>query len=324
MSTTGFVPKRVVVTDLRFEGLQHERAVAERFGAEFAVFDCRDADEVAVALEDADIAFVNLVPVTDAALAGMRPGGLVIRYGIGYDNLDVAAARRLGIRVANVPDYGSDTVADHAAAAMLGLLRRLPVYDAAIRREGWVNPDLIRPLPSLAASTVGLLGVGRIGMLVARRLQAFGIRILATDPYADPARLRDAGIEPCAMDVLLAEAHGLSLHLPATAETRHIIGRGAIDRMRPGAMLVNTARGALVDEAALAEALADGRLGGAALDVFDPEPLAADSPLRRLSNVVLTPHAAFYSVESLDTLQRMAAEEAARALAGEPLRSPVR
>ncbi len=319
----GAKPKRVVVTDLRFEGLLNERAAADRFGASFHEFDCQDATEVVEALRDADIAFVNLVPVTEAALEAMRPGGLVIRYGIGTDNVDVAAARRLGIRVANVPDYGSDTVADHACASMLALLRRLPIFDAAVRSEGWINPDRVKPLPSLMATTVGLVGVGRIGLLVARRLQAFGIRILASDPFADPERLRDAGIEPVSLDVLLAEAHGISLHLPATADTRHIIGQQSIARMRRGAMLVNTARGTLVDEAALAAALTDGHLGGAALDVFDPEPLAADSPLRAMPNVILTPHAAFYSVESLDALQRLAAQEAVRALAGEPLRSLV-
>ena len=316
-------PKRVVVTDQRFEGLLHERAAAERAGASFQEYDCKDAADVAEALHDADVAFVNMVPVDAAALAGMRAGGVVIRYGIGTDGVDVDAARRLGIRVANIPDYGSDTVADHASASMLALLRRLPMFDDAVRREGWINPDRMRPVPALSASIVGLVGVGRIGLLVAKRLQAFGIRVLASDPFADPERLRAAGIEPRELDALLAEAHGVSLHLPATPATRHIIGRRSIDRMRPGAMLVNTARGALVDEAALAEALADGRLGGAALDVFDPEPPDLDSPLRSLPNVILTPHAAFYSAESLEALQRLAAEEAARALAGEPLRSAV-
>lgn len=315
--------KRVVVTDLRFEGLVHERAAAERHGASFQEFDCHDEAGVVEALRDADIAFVNLVPVTEAALAGLRADGLVVRYGIGTDNVDVDAARRLGIRVANVPDYGSDTVADHASASMLALLRRLPMFDAAIRRDGWINPDTVGHLPALSATTVGLVGVGRIGLLVARRLQAFGIRILATDPFADADALRAANIDPVSLETLLGEAHGISLHLPATPATRHIIGPASIGRMRHGAMLVNTARGALVDETALAEALGDGRLGGAALDVFDPEPLAPNSPLRTLTNVILTPHAAFYSVQSLEALQRLASEEAARALAGEPLRSRI-
>lgn len=314
---------RVVVTDCRFEGLRHEQEAAERFGAAFEVFDCKGPADVARALLDADIAFVNLVPVDAEALAGMRPNGLVIRYGIGIDNVDLGAARRLGKRVANIPDYGSDTVADHAASSMLALLRRLRVYDAAIRRDGWAAPAMVAHLPALAATTIGLLGVGRIGVLVAQRLQAFGISVLAHDPYADPVRLQALKIELVPLETLLAQVHGLSLHLPATPATRHIIGRDTIGRMRPGAMLVNTARGALVDEAALSDALASGHLGGAALDVFDPEPLSPGSPLRRMDNVFLTPHAAFYSAESLEALQRLAAEEAIRALAGEPLRSEV-
>lgn len=315
--------KRIVVPDPRFETFERERAVAERFAADFQILDCRDDADVAAALRDADIAFVNLVPVGEAALAGMRPDGLIIRYGIGFDNVDVGAARRLGVRVANIPDYGSDTVADHTVSLMLALLRRLPVYDAAIRRDGWARPDAVGPLPSLAATTVGLLGVGRIGWLVAARLRAFGIRVLATDPFADADRMRVRGIEPVPFEALLAQAHGLSLHLPATEATRHIIDGAALAAMRPGAVLVNTARGALIDETALAEALADGRLAGAALDVFDPEPLSPDSPLRGMPQVILTPHVGFYSEESLDALQRLAAEEAARALAGEPLRSAV-
>ncbi len=315
--------KRVVVTDCRFESLRHEREAADRFGAVFEVFDCTNPAEVARALRDADVAFVNLVPVDADALAGMRPEGLVIRYGIGTDNVDVEAARRLGRRVANIPDYGSDTVADHAVSGMLALLRRLTIYDAMIRRDGWAKPTAVPRLPSLAATTVGLLGVGRIGMLVARRLRAFGIRVAAHDPYADPVRLRALDIESLTFDALLAEAHGLSLHLPASSATRHVINRDTIALMRPGAMLVNTARGALVDEAALSDSLARGHLGGAALDVFDPEPLSPNSPLRGMDNVILTPHAAFYSAESLETLQRMAAEEAMRALAGDALRCRV-
>ena len=315
--------KRVVVTDCRFESLRHEREAADRFDAVFEAFDCTNPAEVARALRDADVAFVNLVPVDADALAGMRPEGLVIRYGIGTDNVDVEAARRLGRRVANIPDYGSDTVADHAVSGMLALLRRLTIYDAMIRRDGGATPTAGPRLPSLAATTVGLLGVGRIGMLVARRLRAFGIRVAAHDPYADPVRLRALDIESLTFDALLAEAHGLSLHLPASSATRHVINRDTIGRMRPGAMLVNTARGALVDEAALSDALARGHLEGAALDVFDPEPLSPNSPLRGMDNVILTPHAAFYSAESLETLQRMAAEEAMRALAGDALRCRV-
>ena len=312
--------KRIVVTDLRFDGVAYERAVSERFDADFEVLNCRGGTEVEAALAGTDVAFVNLVPVDAAAMSGMRPGGLIIRYGVGYDNVDLEAARRAGVRLSNIPDYGSDTVADHAASMMLTLLRRLPVYTAAIRRDGWARPDLIGSIPALSSMTVGLLGAGRIGILLAKRLQAFGARILATDPHADPGRMRDFGVELVPLERLLAESHGISLHLPATAETRHIINARTLARMRPGAVLVNTARGSLVDEAALATALGEGRLAGAGLDVFDPEPLSGGSPLRGMDNVILTPHAGFYSTDSLEALQRMAAEEAARALDGEPLK----
>ncbi len=311
--------KRVVVTDLRFKDVVNERAVAERFGADFEVLSCSDRADVADALKRTDIAFVNLVPIDAAALSGMRPGGLIVRYGVGYDNVDVEAVRRAGLRLSNIPNYGSDTVADHAASMMLALLRRLSVYTGAIRRDGWARPDMIGHVAALSSMTVGLLGVGRIGLLVAKRLQGFGIRIVATDPYADEDRLRDVGIDLVAFEDLLAEAHGVSLHLPATPLTRHIINAGTLARMRPGAVLVNTARGSLIDEAALATALKEKRLAGAGLDVFDPEPLSEASPLREFDGVLLTPHAGFFSIASLEALQRMAAEEAARALGGEPL-----
>ena len=203
---------------------------------------------------------------------------------------------------------------------MLTLLRRLPVYTAAIRRDGWARPDMIGPIPALSSMTVGLLGIGRIGLLVAKRLQAFGTRILATDPYADVGRMGDLGIDLVPIERLLAESHGVSLHMPATAETRHIINADTLARMRPGAVLANTARGSLIDEVALVAALKEDRLAGAGLDVFDPEPLSGDSPLRGMDNVVLTPHAGFFSTDSLEALQRMAAEEAARALADQPLK----
>ncbi len=312
-----------MVTDQRFADVAAERAAIERAGAELVVADCVTAEEVAEAVRDADLVLANLAPVDAAALAGLRPNAVVIRYGIGTDNVDLDAARRLGVRVANVPDYGAETVADHAAAAMLALLRRLAVYDAAIRRDGWVTPDIVPDLPALSECTVGLIGVGRIGLAVARRLQAFDITVIAADPYADPDRLAAARVRLVDRDALLAAAHGISLHLPATPQTRHLIGREALARMRGGAVLVNTSRGALVDEVALIEALRHGRLAGAALDVFDPEPLVADSPLRAMTNVILSPHAAFYSRASLRRLQSLAAEEAERALTGAALRCPV-
>jgi phosphoglycerate dehydrogenase-like enzyme len=310
---------RVVVTDHAFGGLAAEAAVAERFGAEFVPYQCRTEAETVEAAAGATVLLVNFAPVTARVLRSLAPGATVIRYGIGYDNVDVDAARQAGVSVANVPDYGSDTVADHTVACLLALLRKLPAYDRRVRDDGWCAPRDLGPLPGFEDTTVGLIGLGRIGLAVHKRLSAFGIRVLAYDPYAG----RDTGVRLTTLDELLASSHAVSLHVPLTSQTRHLLDAGAFGRMRPGAAVVNTSRGGLIDENALADAVESGRVGAAALDVFDGEPLAADSRLRGLPQVLLTPHVAFYSDGSIAALQRLAAEEAARALAGEPLRCPV-
>jgi D-3-phosphoglycerate dehydrogenase len=317
------VTRRVVVTDHAFGGVAQEEAVARRFGAEFGAFQCRSEEETAKVVAGAQVAFVNFAPVTGTVLAAMAPGATVIRYGIGYDNVDVDAARRIGVSVANVPDYGTETVADHAVACLLALLRRLPAYDRAIRTDGWVTPAGLGSLPGLASTTVGLIGIGSIGLAVKSRLRAFGITVLAHDPYADGDELAAHGVRLVDLPELLASSHAVSLHAPLVPATQHLIDAGAFERMRPGAVLVNTSRGGLVDHDALADALASGHLAAAALDVFEPEPLPPDSRLRQFPQVLLTPHAAFFSDDSVAALQRLAAEEAARALAGEPLRCPV-
>lgn len=314
---------RLVVTDQAFGSVDRERAVAEAAGAEFAEHSCRTEAETVEAVAGADVAMVNFAPVTAAVLRAMAPGATVVRYGIGYDNVDLDAARVAGVAVANVPDYGSETVADHAAACLLTLLRKLTRYDAVVREHGWGRATDLSPLPGFASTTVGLVGTGRIGLALARRLAPFGFTVLASDPYADPATLRSQGVEPVELPELLARSHAVSLHAPLTPQTHHLVDAAALAAMRRGAVLVNTARGGLVDTPALTEALVSGHLGGAALDVVDPEPLPEDSRLRTLPGVLLTPHAAFFSDDSVVDLQRLAAEEAARALAGEPLRSRV-
>ncbi len=314
--------RRVVVLDEAFGAVADEQAVAAAHGATFARFQCRTADETRDAAAGADVAFVNFAPVDAAVLAVLAPGATVIRYGIGYDNVDVAAATAAGVQVANVPDYGADTVADHTVALLLAGLRRVVEYDRTIRRDGWVGPTGLGPVRGLAETTVGLVGTGRIGRAVAARLLPFGCTVVAADPFA-PDDAFGPGLTRVDLPTLLATADAVSLHCPLTDATRHLIDARALDRMRPGALLVNTSRGGLVDTDAVVAALDDGRLGGVALDVFETEPLPADSPLRSHPRAILTPHAAFYSTTSLRALQRLAAEEAGRALRGEPLRSPV-
>ncbi|MGQ1798890.1 C-terminal binding protein [Kocuria oceani] len=314
---------KIVVTDHIFGSTTREQALAERLGLEFSEHQCQTEAETVEAVAGAGVVLVNFAPMTRRVLEALEAGATVVRYGIGYDNVDVEAARELGILVCNVPDYGADTVADHTVASLLALLRKLSLFDRAVRERGWLDPGALSPLPGFADTTIGLVGTGRIGRAVAARLQPFGFRIVAHDPFVEPAHLAAIGIESVELDELLAAAHAVSLHAPLTAENRHLIGQEALERMRPGAVLVNTSRGGLVDPSALVTHLRNGKLGGAALDVFEPEPLPLEAELRTFDNVLLTPHAAFFSDASLANLQRLATEEAARALGGQPLRCQV-
>lgn len=315
------MPKRVVVTDHAFKHLEHEQAVARDAGAEFRWFQCTEEDETAAAVQGADVVFTNFAPITPKVLEAMQPSSTVIRYGIGYDNVDVDEATRLGVAVANVPDYGVQTVADHAAACILALCRRLPLYTDLVRRHDWARPGDVGTLPALTSLTVGFVGFGRIARATQERLRAFGFAFIACDPVLTATEV--AGVELVSLDELGRRSHVVSLHAPSTDATRGLVDDHFLALLPPGAVIVNTARGSLVDTAALARALTSGSLAGAALDVTDPEPLPANSPLRTMPNVLLTPHAAFYDEASLDRLQRLASEEAGRALRGEPLRSPV-
>jgi D-3-phosphoglycerate dehydrogenase / 2-oxoglutarate reductase len=315
--------QKIVVTDHAFGDVAQERSLAEAIGADFSVFQCTKAEETTRAVAGADAVITNFAPMGKEQLAAMNRGGTVVRYGVGVDNVDLDAARELEINVANVPDYGIDTVADHAAATMLALLRRLPHYTAQIREQGWVAPVQVGPLASFGRTTIGLLGVGRISCALADRLHPFGFRLVGYDPYVDPDVAAEHHVDLKPLDEVLSTAQGFSLHLPATPETRRLINRDTLAKMPRGAVIVNTSRGPIVDEEALAAAIRDGWIAGAGLDVFDPEPLGVNSPLRELPGVLLTPHAAFYSSESIDNLQRLAGEEAVRGVLGQPLRCPV-
>ncbi|MFB8386759.1 C-terminal binding protein [Microbacterium sp. NPDC055910] len=315
--------QRIVVTDHAFADTHHEQAAARIAGASFCEYAAKTEESAGEAVVDADVALVNFAPMTRGVLETMRPGSTVIRYGVGVDNVDLVAAAELGIRVANVPDYGVETVADHAAASLVALARRLPLYDRALRSDGWVTPTGLGPVRSLRQHTIGYLGFGRIAQAVHRRLQAFGVRSVAYDPFCPDEVLAAASVERVDLDELSHRATALTLHAPLTPETSNVIDAAFLSRMPEGALLVNTARGGLVDEEALGAALESGHLAGALLDVTRAEPLPADSPLRDVPRLVITPHAAFYDEESLDNLQRLASEEALRALNGDALRCQV-
>jgi C-terminal binding protein len=244
----------------------------------------------------------------------------IVRASVGYDNIDLAAARELGIPVCNVPDYGTEEVADHAMALLLTLVRRLPALDAHVRGGGW-DWRAAGGVNRLRGSTLGIVGLGRIGLAVARRAQAFGLDVAFYDPYVPSGVEKSTALVRCEeLNELIDRSWILSLHAPLTAETSRMIGRAELGRMRPDGILLNTARGDLVDSRALVEALEGGRLGGAGLDVLSGEPTVPEE-VRVSGRVLLTPHAAFYSDASLLELRRKAAETGRRLLLGQPVRT---
>lgn len=313
--------KRVVVTDYTFPDLAQEEAAAK--GASFSAHQCKSADEVAAAVAGADVAVVQFAPFGAAAAAAVKPGATVIRYGVGYNNIDLAAARAHGLRVGYVPDYCADEVADHTAAAALALLRKLPAMDASVRRGEWAAVRLAKPMKAFGDTRFGFFGLGQIGRAVLTRLKGFGFTFLATDPGLSPADAADLGVTIMDADTLLRSADIVSLHAPATAATTGYFNAARLATMQPHAMIVNSARGQLIVEDDLAAALTSGTIAGAALDVFHVEPLAANSALRLAPNLLLTPHAAWYSDTAIHRLQALVAEDIDRALRGIGPRKPV-
>ncbi len=311
---------KVVVTDATFPDVAKEEAAARAAGATFERHACKTAEDVAAAVRGATVAVVQFAPLTRAVIAGLAPGATAIRYGVGYNNFDVPALNDHGIRGAYVPDYCTAEVADHTAASILTLLRKITALDASVRKGDWAAVGIAKPLKSFADTTIGFLGFGRIAQEVATRLAPFGFHFLAHDPYFTGQFAR---LTLTDLPTLLAQSDALTLHAPATAETTGIINAANLARMKPTAFLVNTARGDLIDEPALAAALTQGQLSGAALDVFQTEPLPPDSPLRTAPNLLLGPHAAWYSDVAVERLQSLVADEITRALTGQGVRKPI-
>lgn len=313
---------KITVTDATFPALTQERAVAAEFGAEFVEAKCVSADDVTAVAGGTDVLIVQFAQVTAQAIARMAPGSLIVRYGIGLDNIDLQAAQARGVKVAYVPDYATGEVADHTAALILTMLRCVVPLDRSVRDGKWDAVGVAGALRAFPETVVGFIGFGRIGREVLARLKPFGFKGIVADPYADVAALADLGVEAVDLDTLFERADVITLHCPLTPETRHVVNAERLMRKSGRSALVNTARGGLVDPAALAGALSSGQLRSAALDVFEAEPLPLDSPLRDCPNLILTPHAAWYSTSAIERLQGLTADEVRRHLTGQPMRRP--
>jgi len=312
---------KVLVTDHVFEHLERERSILEPLGCELVLAPSPSEADLVEGVRGADAMLVCYAKVTAPVIEAAAEAGcrVISRYGVGYDNIDVEAATANGILVTYVPDYCIDEVADHAMALLLSLARGVHPAALAVRAGDWTVPH--GAVHKLRGARLALIGVGAIGRGVLERARAFGIQGVGFDPYVEDWDLDAERAETVADAV--AEADFISLHAPLTEQTRHVIGAESIAQTRRAPIVVNTARGPLVDMDAAAEALADGRLGGVALDVTEVEPPPPDHPLRSHPRAVLTPHMGFYSVEAQAELQRRAADEVARALRGDPPGRPV-
>ena len=313
----------VIITDATFPDVNKEHAAAKAAGASFERFDCKTPDEVVAAVKGAKVAVVQFAELNAKAIAGLAPGATVIRYGVGYNNLDVAAMNEHGVRSAYVPDYCTSEVADHTAATILSKLRKLDAFDVSVRAGDWAAVQIAAPMKAFSDTKIGFFGFGRIALAVAERLAPFGFQFLAADPMFDAAKNIWLNVKKVSFDTLIEQADCISLHAPANDQTIGRMNAQVFADMKPTAYIVNSARGDLIDEAALATALKKGDIAGASLDVFLAEPLAADSPLRSAPNLALSPHAAWYSDVAVESLQQLVADEIGRALAGQPPRCPI-
>lgn len=283
-----------------------ERAVWEAQGAKITFANCNTEDELIAAGKDADILiYLGLyTPFTQKVLSQLPRTQLIARYGIGMDSVDLAAATQYGIVVANAAEYCVPEVADHATALILSLARRVTMMDRFVRNGNWGGAvSHAGVMPRLSTQSVGFVGFGRIGRHAARNIVNIFGTLLAHDPYVSQEQADTYKVKMVTLDELLAQADYVSVHTPLLPQTRGLIGAAQLAKMKPTAYLINTSRGPVVDEAALIAALQAKQIAGAALDVFDPEPLVADSPLRELDNVILTPHLAAYSIHAIEDLR---------------------
>ncbi len=320
------MPTRIVYAFDDFQDLKLERKVFDGQDVEFLFSHGLESAESRAVLQNADVLVVTLQRVSADTINAMPHCFLISRLGVGIDTIDVAAATAHNMWVTNVPDYGVDEVATHAISLALAMLRGLPTLINNTRAGLWSSQG-IQPVQRLTELTLGVMGYGRIGRTTGAKGAGLGMHVIAYDPFLTDEQIRAAGAEPATMDDLFAKSDVISLHLPLDAKTRHIINARTLGLMKPSAYLVNTARGGLVDEAALLEAVNANKIGGAALDVLSTEPPNPDdqtlAALIKHDKVIVTPHMAWYSEQARVDMRTRGAEDIVRVLKGERPRTPV-
>ncbi|MGB8445329.1 MAG: C-terminal binding protein [Pseudolabrys sp.] len=312
----------IAVTDSVFPSLDPAKAALARLNPTYRMSKSVNAEDIVAVAEDADAVLVTYAKLTRDVLMQLTRCRAIGRFGLGVDNIDLATAKEKGIAVNYVPDYCIREVSDHAMALLLALIRKIPLSNKLVQAGRWEMPAVV-PIRRIEGTVLGLIGFGHIPRLVAPKAQAFGIKVIAFDPFAKPEVFKAAGVESVDFDTLLGTSDYVSVHAPLLPATRGMLNAAAFGKMKKGAYVVNTARGPLIDEQALVTALDSGQVGGAGLDVVAAEPLAKDSPLLARDNVIISPHTAFYSIEALNELQTKCAADVARVLSGEKAVYPI-
>ncbi len=311
----------VAVTDSVFPNLNAATAVVSKIGAELKLAKSSSPEDILAVAKDADAVLTTYAKVTGDMIPQMTKCRIIARFGIGVDNVDIPVATSKGIVVTRVPDYCLDEVSDHAMALLLSLIRKIPSSNARTQGGEWKMPAVV-PIHRIRGTVLGLVAFGQIPQLMAPKAKSFGIRVVTYDPFVPDDVLKRAGVDRVEFDELVRISDYISIHAPLMPATHHLFNAHVFSRMKPGAYIVNTARGPIIDEAALAVALDKKQIAGAALDVMEKEP-PGSSPLFGRDNIIVTPHTSFYSDESLMDLQTKAAEEVVRVLTGQAPKNPV-
>ncbi len=313
---------KIVYTDYGFESIEIERSIIEATDRELITAQCKTEEEVIAVARDTDALLVQWAPISAEVIRNLERCKIIVRLGIGYDNVDIVAAREKGIAVCNVPDYCIDEVADHTISLALSLARQLESTNKRVSSGVW---NIIPPakMPAFRTMTFATVGFGRIARAVHNRARTFGFKLAAYDKYVSSHTMEQESVTFLNLDELFEQADILALHCQLTDETKHLVNAARLQQMKSSAILVNTARGALIDTVALADALNRGTVAAAGLDVFETEPLPENHPLRSCKNALLTSHTAWYSESSVPELQKKAAEELMRGLQGKPLQNQV-
>ncbi|MFD1032545.1 C-terminal binding protein [Metaplanococcus flavidus] len=308
-------PFKVVVTDYEYSTFAPEEAVLDKLGIKLTFEQCKTEDDVIAACKDADALINQYAPISRKVIEQLDNCKVISRYGVGFNTIDVDAATEKGIIVGNVTDYCLDEVSNHAMALLLSLARKVTLLNNAVKNGKW-DFKVAVPIYRLQGKTLGLVGFGNIPQTVARKAKAFDLNVIAYDPFVAPEVAAAQGVELVTLEELCKRSDYLSVHVPLNAHTEKMISRKEFAMMKKEAFIINTARGPIIDEQALIEALQAGEIAGAGLDVLETEPIAADNPLLDMDNVILNPHSAFYSVEAETELKRKTAENVADVLSG--------